>query len=333
MTHQSELIIEADDPRMPPAKRIALWTDAMKLSGRVENMDENGFYGRMTVHRSNYCITMRIAATKFSLKRTNQEAVPLGEGHIALNLVLEGTIKGLIGGRRFTANSRSVIVSRMDSVIDVVLDGATWLSLIIPYSVFTPTLKWDSRYDGMLLEAGSLNACGVGALIQHMEGVGSAATLQQLTLLLMSVAPLINAQPAQSPSPISSAVSYAERSRNVRRYIMENIRSRDLSIANIQAALGLSRSAIYRCLGNKADLASYIRQMRLDGLYRELAAGLHRDASLGQIADMWGWSNERVLRRAFVEVFGCTPSQLRARSTGTPTQSPSGVLERWFAGL
>lgn len=89
-------------------------------------------------------------------------------------------------------------------------------------------------------------------------------------------------------------------------------------------------------LEESGGIQTLILSMRLRAGHRDIAPGRFTDQALGAIAERRGVTDTRSFRRAFVKTFGCTPSDLRARSAHElalaewPHAKAIADIERWF---
>ena len=106
--------------------------------------------------------------------------------------------------------------------------------------------------------------------------------------------------------------------RELRVWIAENLRRRDLSTPALAGRLAMSVRNFERVFA--ADVgttpAKYVRHLRVEAARRLLES---TPRGLKEIARAVGFGNADVMRRAFVQVLGTPPSRLRARD-GAVTQ-------------
>ncbi|WZB63088.1 helix-turn-helix domain-containing protein [Achromobacter xylosoxidans] len=114
--------------------------------------------------------------------------------------------------------------------------------------------------------------------------------------------------------------------RLVREHIERHLDAGHLSPETIAAALGISRSSLYRLFLRDGGVNAYIQGRRLDRCFDELllAAGGH--IGIAELAYRYGFSSESAFSRAFRLRFGASPSEVRAhaRETATANRSTSG---------
>ncbi|UUR08893.1 helix-turn-helix transcriptional regulator [Sphingomonas glaciei] len=85
-----------------------------------------------------------------------------------------------------------------------------------------------------------------------------------------------------------------------------------LTVSGITAALGVSRSVIYRLFEREGGLLAYDRMRRLRALHRAMCNPLNT-STLAELAQRYGFRDQASLLRSFRKAFGYPPSELRRR--------------------
>jgi AraC-like DNA-binding protein len=85
-----------------------------------------------------------------------------------------------------------------------------------------------------------------------------------------------------------------------------------LSVAGITAALGISRSVVYRLFEREGGLLAYDRMRRLRAAHRAMSNPLNT-STLVELAARYGFRDQAALLRSFRKAFGSSPSELRQR--------------------
>lgn len=103
-----------------------------------------------------------------------------------------------------------------------------------------------------------------------------------------------------------------------------------LSVAGITAALGVSRSVIYRLFERDGGPLAYDRMRRLRAVHRAMCNPLNT-STLAELATRYGFRDQATLLRNFRKAFGSTPSKLRDNHAKTiPPKSglPPDMIRR-----
>jgi AraC-like DNA-binding protein len=87
--------------------------------------------------------------------------------------------------------------------------------------------------------------------------------------------------------------------------------------------MGLSRATLFRHFKPLGGVRNYIQQRRLSRALQAVADGESADARIGAIARRHGFSGDAVFSRAFRNLFGMSPSDVRGmieKNRATPPQ-------------
>ena len=99
----------------------------------------------------------------------------------------------------------------------------------------------------------------------------------------------------------------------VRRAVRENLFSPSLGPKRLCRDAAMSRSQLYRVLGNEGGVAHYIRRRRLSESFSILCDSSN-SCSIAKIAEMLCFADPSSFSRAFRQEFGVTPRDVRMAS-------------------
>ena len=116
----------------------------------------------------------------------------------------------------------------------------------------------------------------------------------------------------------------AARSRAIRNYIAQNLRSDGLTADAICAAFGLSRATLYRDFQADGGVDRYIAGRRLDATLMTLAFTDSPRGAVNRTAEAWGFSSSSHFIREFQRKFGCSPGSVVGARSETAAVSPDG---------
>ena len=153
-----------------------------------------------------------------------------------------------------------------------------------------------------------------------------AVLVESLGLLLKAVFNPTEETVAAADQPISVG-----RFSLVRKYILQNLGSPDLSAASICEAMDLSRRQLYYLFDGHGGVAKYIKQQRLNAACRALANS--SDTRLiSTIAYAYGYTNLALFSRHFQSRFGFSPRDARAEQLcgHLPRQSSPQTFSDWL---
>lgn len=107
------------------------------------------------------------------------------------------------------------------------------------------------------------------------------------------------------------AVSQAAVVSLARAHIARRMHDPDLNPQDIQRALGLSRTSLYRAFAETGGIAAAIREARLDLARRRLEASRDGKVRIASIAYACGFTDVPTFNRGFRKRFGLAPGDLR----------------------
>lgn len=104
-----------------------------------------------------------------------------------------------------------------------------------------------------------------------------------------------------------------------------------LTVTGATAALGISRSALYRLFERDGGLLAYDRMRRLRAAHQAMSNPLNT-TTLVELAARYGFRDQAALLRSFRKAFGYSPSDLRQRHVSIPpSMVGTGAEEVWHA--
>ena len=113
----------------------------------------------------------------------------------------------------------------------------------------------------------------------------------------------------------------------VDRFVVANLGRRDLSVDDIAAQTGISRSALYRLLDKQGGVARFIQDRRLAALRVELDRG--NPTRLADLAEQLGFASEAHMRRLFIAAFGVSPSAYREEMSAARGNQARTGYRKW----
>ncbi|WP_210251350.1 helix-turn-helix transcriptional regulator [Aureimonas psammosilenae] len=341
----SPLHIRLSSAEGSPAWRIERWRDAMSPSGKVEVDPANAatFEADFRSRVLGDVRMLRVEASTFRFTRNATMAGEIRRDHLLVNLVERGVLSGQLGPRKVAVEPGAVSISRLADTMDVTLHEATWLGFVVPLDLVEREMPWPRGLDGRVFPQGSVQATMLGHQLSALqalpdriaarEGAELAQISLHFVLSCLTGRVLARAGAGQKSDRIEDPAI------PIRRFIARHLVDPDLGPARICREFGLSRSRLYRIMGDSADIAATVRRLRLKGARRDIASNLFAHLSIAEIAKRWGMPDERSFRRAFSREFGYAPSASRAAAE--PAAAGQGDvppligadLERWFDGL
>ncbi len=323
---------------MSAAERVALWKDTMRAGGDVEVIDEESFVGAFETRTLGDLRWTRTRSGTFRFLRGKDRTQNVPVEHVMVNVVTSGRVHGRIGRRNISLSAGGVIFSRLSNPMDLIVEDATWLALIIPLNLLTGSFNWSPRFDGCVFDAGTTQAAMMAGLLSSLGQIGETLETTEIACLAQASIAMIASGLGQAlPLPGKPKKNVTDLQAAIRRYIADNLSEPDLGQERLCRAFGLSRAQLYRSMKGTSDIAKTIRRLRLFAIRRDILSGEHLGKTIPAIARRWGLTDERNFRRAFVTEFGYPPSQLRDWGSTLAGRIGEGTclgfdLEQWMLG-
>ncbi len=117
------------------------------------------------------------------------------------------------------------------------------------------------------------------------------------------------------PTPLQhDAIQRTIRRRAIQMFEAALARSEAPDVGQVAAAVGVSRSSLYRAFADMGGVQTYLRNRRLDRLYAVLRSGEARPETLGEVVHRNGFSSVAQFERDFRSRFGFPPAEVAPSS-------------------
>lgn len=249
--------------------------------------------------------------------RTPKEVKRSELDHINIILDIRGQVTADYDGR--AVNSRDGCVRFMDLNREVNTRMAAFemINLVVPRARIPETfLALDLH--GLTLDP---DLGGTRLLARHLISLfddGDTLTAGEAKAALEAAFVLIEgamgAAPEMSPDQVR-AVHRTVRGA-AKAHIDANLGRGRLDPATIAAAVGVSRSVLYRAFDTYGGVAAYVMTRRLDRCFEALLTRRDRTPPINQIAYAHGFASDAHFSRAFRARFGMSPGEVEDRPGG-----------------
>jgi AraC-like DNA-binding protein len=296
---------------LPPAQRLEAWNAAFGSLNAITTPEaaEEGIGTRSV----NWPLGpgMMLSVTRVSPARFVRDAARArrdGLDHLVLRVLRRGTSQLEHPG--FTARlgpGELLLFSAHESWISTWTE-AEWVSLCIARSL-QPQLAASLA----AMPSGPLRGAGAGLLTDLLLALPGRLAISEpadMPVLAEATRTMVAACFATGAPPAEVAAIDLVRQR-VRQEIGRNIGSARLTPERLAAAAGLSRSALYRLFEAEGGVARHIRDVRLSLVHAALRDPQHLGTSIGELAEACGFPEPSAFSRAFRQLYGVTPSEVR----------------------
>jgi AraC-like DNA-binding protein len=230
--------------------------------------------------------------------------------HYVVELYTHGGNFGETPSGTFEAGTGSVNVTDMARPLTVVSGDAQSLTLTIPRPLLDAQLPANAGLHGLVLADGPGRFLADYLMLLRRQlpqlGEGDAAWVSQGTMAMVAAC----LAPSMKPSDEASAPVNAVLLNRVERLIESMLGHRQLSAQHLCAALGVSRSRLYRLFEPHGGVAQYIQSRRLEKI-RAALLDPQDGRRISDLAYTYGFVSAAHFSRCFRRHFGYAPSDIR----------------------
>ena len=293
--------------------------------------------GDSLISHSTCSATMRHRRTALDVRRSQVD-------HLLIQLFVDGGTQGDYGKRQVNVRAGAIGLLDLGQTMDSRTTSFSTITLTVPRDRL-PTALRDRKLHGALLDpaqgATRLLASHLSQLMQHASTLTreemSASVNAGLILLSGSLSTLRDGEnDGEARQVVSDGML-----RLVRRHIERHLDSDQLSPEAIAAAMGVSRSGLYRLFLREGGVNAYVQGRRLDKCFDELLLASGSRIGIAELAYRYGFSSESAFSRAFRLRFGASPSEVRANArrtwddelAGVRSHADAAMIQAWLADI
>lgn len=279
--------------------------------GSTVELGPGAFHASVTAIRMPRLLLFERCLSGVSHARDRTRVARDGLDHLTLQLVLSGTMTVAVDGSLRHVGPNQIVVFDTTRPQQTWTSGVHSISASVARDAVAPNLRDAGFAHGLVLGTGE-----AAALIDYLKGLASRAPAAGATLA-KTAAPTLGAllgatlaaliEPTRANAALLSAARAYGR---VLTYVDRHLSDPALSVSEIAASSGVSRSALYRLFEPVDGVAAFVQQQRLRRLRLSLAdAG--DDRALGVLVGEAGFATSAHATRSFRRSFGLTPSAFR----------------------
>ncbi|MBB4123658.1 helix-turn-helix domain-containing protein [Martelella radicis] len=116
----------------------------------------------------------------------------------------------------------------------------------------------------------------------------------------------------------------------VRQHIDNNLDSDKLTVEDISARFGMSRSRLYAHFEPHGGVAAFVRQRRLAAAYQKLTDPLAPQPKINIVATSVGFQSESAFIKAFRRQYGMTPGEAKRQPLVGAALSPNAAASKYI---
>ena len=325
-------------------ERFGAWRESVGvfLDAQLDSRtDAAGFVGDVESYLLDDIVISRPRANGQKFDRGSRRIACDGIDHYMIQFFAHGGTEVSLG-RRTVRAERRIVGFDLGEVLDSFNSDFDIICAVVPRARLAPLL---ARPDSLqaVVPSGEGGARLLADFIPNLfdtlpdlalEQTGSAA--RALTELIATAFNGENFAANDAPEIATRALELKAKT-----FIKNALAQPSLDVDDVAAAMGLSRSVLYRLFRDNGGIANYIREQRLRRCFGDLVSQRGRDMQVAEIAWRWGFTDAAHFSRLFRDRFGCSPSEARAgaqamwRGEGCAMDSRVGDrrYENWIAGL
>ncbi len=331
---------------LPPEQRFEAWRESVGvfLQARLAPQDDTArFNGDIESYLLDDIVLSRPRANGQKFDRPSGRIARDGLDSYMIQLFVRGHTEISLGRRSVHGPERRIVGFDLGDTLDSYNGDFDILCAIVPRARLAPLLTHpDSLHTAIPATeegGGGLLANFLPNLFDSLPDLAPAQSETAGRALLELIATAFNgAHFAEGDAP---QVAQRALALKAKAFMKARLASSALDPELVAAAMGLSRSALYRLFGESGGVALYIREQRLRRCFADLVSQRGREAQVAEIAYRWGFTDAAHFARLFRDRFGCTPSDARAgaHAASGPQQRPLDTrvgdrrYEDWIAGL
>jgi AraC-like DNA-binding protein len=329
---------------LPEAERFAAWRESVGvfLDARLDaRTDATQFVGDVESYLLDDIVLSRPRATGQKFDRPSGRIARDGLDHYMIQLFVHGGTDIAFGRRTLRAEKRLVGFDLAES-LDSFNSDFDIICALVPRARLAPLLARPDSLQGAVPSGeggGKLLAEFIPNLFDGLPDLAPQQTGSAARALTELIATAFNGERfSEHDAPQIATQALAHKAKS---FIKSRLASHALDPDEVAAAMGLSRSALYRLFRDSGGIASYIREQRLRGAFADLVSERGREKQVAEIAWRRGFADAAHFSRLFRERFGCAPSDARAGAEAArqredrPLDARVGDrrYEGWIAGL
>ncbi|RVU12555.1 helix-turn-helix domain-containing protein [Methylobacterium oryzihabitans] len=234
-----------------------------------------------------------------------------GDGCDALDLTVlsKGAWVGRAGGRDLTVGPGELVALDLGQPFEIAATACDCVTVSLARAALADVAPAQADLHGHVFQGvgGALLTDHCLAIARHVERMRTAEVpFVRAALLAQLAAAVTLIRPEEEARPGVLRMQH-----QARRHIDQHLTDEDLGAESILAALGVSRSVLYRAFKDSGGIDAYIRHRRLQAVHALLLLPAER-RSIGELAQTFGFSRPSHLATAFRRAYGYSPRHLRA---------------------
>ena len=285
-----------------------------------------------------------VAATSFDAQQYSRDRRRIasdGLDHYLVQLYLRGGLAGTAHKKDLALRANDLQILDLSQPLLTHNESSATVSIVVPRTLLDDAIGRRTNLHGLVLRREAALGGLMGDYLKSVVRRAESLTTEEAPLVSRSIVEMI----ARCFEPTAENLARARTQiagatvQRIKRFILDNLESRDLSIDTTCRRFRISRAYLYEAFAPLDGVARYIQDQRLARAFQELRAPELRHLRIGDIALDLGFSSEAHFSRAFRRAFGASPHEVRVMeesakvSQNTVRQGTGEGYEAWIRRL
>jgi len=279
----------------------------------------DAFRVKSSIFNMGAAVLLDADASALAYSRSNGHVARGGIDHFQLTMPLAGEMEYTAGRRAVTVRPGDILVLDMVEANHTRIlppgDGelSRALTFMLPRPLLAPLLAAPDSAQGSVISRETAYGGLMRDQLLAVRRYAPQLTLAESRGAVAAVAELVAAAIGRAPGAEETAARAVGQAVlvSIKAYIERHLTSELLSVDHLCRRFGLSRAALYREFEREGGAVGYIQRRRLLRAFRMLIAPDSRPRII-DIALESGFSTDATFIRAFRQLFGLTPGEVRA---------------------
>jgi AraC-like DNA-binding protein len=314
-------LLRFDTGSLPADERFAAFASGI-ANFDVTPATDGPFAAQAVAWKVGALVIGRLSSDAIRYERTEARTLSDAIDHFYVNFHATGEVAADAGAGLVRGGPGSLLVIDMRQPCAMEVRGAR-ISIAVPRQLLLPHLRSHDPH-GLVATDG----------LAQLLGRSLYAAARSLPGLAARHAPAVERMlVAQIGETLRDVLQSGDARRSRQELLVGRVRAyvdahlaEPLDAAAICAALGVSRSSLYRAMADRGGVQRYLRERRLRRV-RALLETPGETRPLAALAELTGFADKAHLSRAYKRAFGVTPGDVRARTAQRPPHTAAAKSE------
>lgn len=298
------------------------------------------FEARLEAYLFNEVMIARTRSNAAFYNRNARDARVDGVDMIMLQLFLRGEVQFESENTTTYGNTGDIVVFDLTREIKNFNTDFEHISVLFPRYMLEEHFPHIGLWHGLVLPQSNPMTELLKRHIIALHDMGAQTHVSSASFLQKSLLELTLGCVTENTNQLSERLPCLDTCllMEIKRFIRGNIKDPNLNSDSIALNFGISRAQLYRIAEPLDGVMNYIRELRLNAIYRELKSTSSKNIS--EIAYLWGFTDFGTFSRNFKKRFNMTAKEARHSTStiakGIDTFDSSSVdrkYESWLKAL